>query len=80
MLMRSRMSAKSLATANIAMISDDTVIWNPLVNMNPSILPPIPMTISRNACAQKSIDHIMAMFLGSMFNRLRFFLARTSSP
>ena len=61
------------------MTSEDTVIWNPLLTMKPSIFPPIPMTISRNACAQKSIAQPIGRFRGSMFSRLSPRLASCSS-
>ena len=41
------------------MISEETVIWNPLFIMNPSMSPPRPMMISRSACAQKSMHQPM---------------------
>ncbi len=80
LFIRSRMSARLVATARMAMTSDETVIWNPLLIMKPSIFPPMPMTMSRRAWAQKSMDHLMFMLRGSMSRRRRFFLARTSSP
>ena len=39
LFIRSRMSARLVATARMAMTSEDTVIWNPLFIMKPSILP-----------------------------------------
>ena len=47
--------------------------------IKPSILPPMPITISRSAWAQKSIIHFISTFLGSIFSLFRFLLARNSS-
>jgi len=61
------------------MISELTVMAKPELIMKPSILPPMPITISRKACAQKSIAHFIWTFRGSMSRRLRFFDERIAS-
>ena len=46
------------------MTSEETVIWKPLFIMKPSILPPMPMMMSRSAWAQKSMLQPMATLRG----------------
>ena len=77
--MRSRMSSRSEATARMAMISEETVIWKPLFIMKPSMPEPRPMMISRRAWAQKSMHHPWATLRGSMSSRFRLRLARAAS-
>ena len=77
---RARRSARSVATARIAITSDDTEIWNPLCIISPSILPPRPMMISRSAWALKSMAQPMATLRESMLRRCSFLRARVLSP
>ncbi len=76
---RSRRSLRSLATARMAMISEDTAMAKPDSITMPSSRPPRPMTMLRSDWAQKSRIQRTSTRLGSISNRLRFFLARNSS-
>ncbi len=77
--MRSRMSLRSLATARIAITSDDTAMAKPDFIMKPFDLPPMPMMISRRDWAQKSMIHFISTLWGSMLSRFSFRLASCSS-
>ena len=61
------------------MTSLETLIWNPEGIGTPSILPPLPMVMLRNDCAQKSMAHLKSMRAGSMSRRRRPRLASSLS-